>query len=242
MKRILLTVILASIFVGSMPAMEVTKKIIDSIAEVNKKTNYIIPSLIGSYALKYSMMYAHELGHALTNKLLFGNACSNTIYILPYLLGAFNNFQVSTNLPLASIKKRIGISDLVGPLVGLTANVLALKLHNIFIEWRRNNTDTSLQVCLKGLQKPLFNSDQSLWILIPVILDMSANIKSLINIEDNSTDISRALENLQINNPKNSYPEIAKFTHYFTLLGPWAALGLAVGFKILKQRLIYNRQ
>jgi hypothetical protein len=245
MKRILLAVILGSTFVGSIPAMETTKKVLLSLAEIDGKTNLCtLAKPLGSYALMYSMAYIHELGHVATYKLLFGDACSCKIYVSPFFSVGKNNWAGYTDIKLnrdkclnlsdESINKRIAIGALAGPIVGLAANALTLKLHDIFIEYSRNNSHTFLQACLKGLQKPLFNSDQSLYVLIPVISIMAWNISSLTNIEDNNSDISYALKRFQISNPKDSYPILSKLTKHLTRFCIGSCAGAIIGAKISK--------
>jgi hypothetical protein len=234
MKRLFLSLILASTFVGSMPAMEVAKKVIDSIAEVNKKTNYLIPSLIGSYALGYSLVYAHELGHALSAKLLLG--ASSKIYVSPFLSGGetfYTHFSDKfDNLSTKSKKKRMAMISLAGPLAGLAAGALALKSYNIFIECSRNSSDTLLQACLKGLQKSLFNNEQSLWILISVVRSLLSNINNGIDFGDEKKDISKALRFLNIH-PMDAYPKISKFIQYLPVAA-LIAIGRVIGLKIAK--------
>jgi hypothetical protein len=232
-----LAVILGSSFVGLMPAMEVAKKAFDSISETDWKTNLcMLAKPLGSYALKYSMSYSHELGHALVNKFLLGNP--SKIYVSPLLLRAYTDSTEFSdkflNLTPESRNKRLAIYYLAGPLLGLAVNVLVLQSHNILIEYCRDTSGDLLQVCLKGLQKPLFNLDQSLWISIPVLWDITANINSLINVEGNTTDISRALKRLQINNPKDSHPRISKFINYLIPMPALITAGLVIGCKMPK--------
>jgi hypothetical protein len=233
MKRIILAFILGLNIVSTMPAMESAKNALLCLSKANERTHSVVPSVAASYALTYSLIYAHELGHALADKILLG--ARSRIYVSPFLVtGGYQepigySKKIDT-LSLESVKKRRALVLLAGPIAGLLATILALKTYDIFNEYNLHMSNNFLKACSQGLQKSIFNSDRSLYFQVPAIWSLCVNIAAFTDFKNEGSDISQALENLNITNPKVLYPRLTKILGYLLPI----SIGMFGGYVISK--------
>lgn len=118
------------------------------------------------YSISFYTVLAHELGHKIAARLLFG--VNSTIGMTPTFAGVEGHTQYYGQIPqdFRNGFKSAAMSA-AGPIFGVAAGYGILKLYNILYEY----TDESKSIknsIIDGIKKPLVNKDQSLKLKIAV--------------------------------------------------------------------------
>lgn len=121
-------------------------------------------------ALHLGLGLAHELGHVLAARLLLKDSVG-TILIKSI-------FHVQGIYPESKSGLLNAIIQLSGPVAGFLATYVLLSATNVITEL--NKEECTLKAIKKGLQKPLFNEDQSIIIKGLALSHMLANTGTLI--------------------------------------------------------------
>lgn len=169
------------------------------IAKVDQiTTDPIVPPFLIKVAAGYGVYYltsfyttlAHEYGHAIAAKLLFG--VNSTISLFPKLVGVEGYAAYHGGIPAKGLKS--AAVSAAGPIFGMATGYGILKLYNILSEYF--DKSKSIKDAIKdGIKKPLLNADQGLKLQIAVGLTSFDNLCNLLPIiEDNViTDGARIL-------------------------------------------------
>lgn len=169
-----------------------------------KTTKQIITvstEFLKTYSLAYCLTYAHELGHAVTAKIIKGETYQIAIDpILP--INGISGTEVTneTHFSTQSYAQRDALTSLAGPVAGLLATIGSLKVNTILYEYFSNNKSFK-QAVLQGFRASLFNQNQSIGFQLAAAVLLFSNINALIDISDPDSDISQCLKSLNISNP-----------------------------------------